>query len=69
MSEPPRRLSSSDRLTIKRVDREAPTLVPCPACDGEGMVTVERKAFVTEKLAEPVGDEHLVELNDPGETS
>lgn len=67
MNEPPRRISSSDRLTIKRVDREAPTLVPCPACDGDGMVTIERKGFVLEKLAEPVGDEHLVVLDEPGE--
>lgn len=67
MSEPPRRISSSDKLTIKRVDREAPTLVPCPACDGDGMVTIERKGFVLERLAEPVGDEHLVTLDDPGE--
>lgn len=75
MSQPPKRRSSELTLVIPRdalppvarVDREAPTLVPCPACDGAGMVTIERKGFVLEKLAEPVGDEHLVELDNPGE--
>lgn len=73
MSTPPR-TSTEPTLVIprdalppvKRVDREAPTMVPCPACEGDGMVTIERKGFILEKLAEPI-DTVLVELDEPGE--
>lgn len=44
----------------REIDRDAETLVECPCCDGQGMVTVQRRGELAARFA-PV-------LDDPGET-
>lgn len=74
MSDIPKRTSTEPTLVIPRealrpiarvVDRNAPTLVPCPGCDGAGMVHIERRAFILERLAEPVDPIAIVEVDEP----
>lgn len=56
------------RPIARAVDRNAETLVPCPAGCVEGMVTVERRRVLLDLLDPPaeLPDEDLVELDEPG---
>lgn len=51
------------------VDRNAETLVPCPAGCQDGMVTIERRRELLELLDPPaeLADDDLVELDEPGD--
>lgn len=35
----------------REVERDAATLVECPACEGQGMVTVEKRGELAERLS------------------
>lgn len=57
------------RPIARAIDRNAETLVPCPAGCIEGLVTHARRRELLELLAPPaeLPDEDLVELDEPGD--